>query len=41
MRRLWYRDSYGQWHEDHHAQAGPACQRSGPWSCSWCSPGWP
>lgn len=19
-RRLWYRDSYGQWHEDRHAQ---------------------
>jgi hypothetical protein len=24
MRRLWYRDSYGRWHEDRHAagQAG-------------------
>jgi hypothetical protein len=19
-RRLWYRDSYGRWHEDHHAE---------------------
>jgi hypothetical protein len=20
MRRLWYRDSYGRWHEDRHAE---------------------
>jgi len=38
-RRLWYRDSYGRWHEDCHAQGRSGVPAKWTVITLWCLPG--